>query len=138
MMNMLLVPVDPLSDMHVGLLYDLLLERPHEANISHQTMPTYEQHKDFVASVPYMRWYIIRTGDVFVGSVYLTHQREIGVFIKKSHHRLGFARRAVQILMLMHPQKKFLANVAPDNAASHALFQKLGGKIIQQTYALPC
>ncbi len=133
---MTLVPVDARDDKHVRFLYDLLLERPTEANISHREMPTYEQHTAFIASIPYLYWHLVRSDDGFVASVYLTRHHEIGVFVKKMYHRCGVASRAVKILMLMHPQKRFLANVAPDNAASHALFASLGGRIIQQTYEL--
>ena len=40
-------------------LYDLLLQRNSDANISHKKMPTYEEHVKFVRSQPYSKWYII-------------------------------------------------------------------------------
>ena len=63
-------------------LYDLLKERNPQANISHKKMPSYAQHIKFVNSRPYTKWYIIEKGNEMVGSVYLSKQNEIGIFIK--------------------------------------------------------
>ena len=120
----------------VGLLYQLLRERPPEANISHREMPTVRQHTAFVRKRPYAAWYIVQNSEKqWVGAIYLTHQREVGIAILRHKHRLGYASKAIGLLRERHPGR-ILANVALENHASHALFKALGGKVIQHTYEL--
>jgi RimJ/RimL family protein N-acetyltransferase len=120
----------------VSFLYELLKERPADANISHRSMPTYPQHVAFVRSNPYNAWYLVQANGVNVGSVYITKLDEIGVFILAAQQRKGYAEAAVKLMMEMVPRPRYLANVAPVNLRSHALFTKLGGKQIQITYEL--
>lgn len=120
---------------YIKILYDLLKERTPEQSISHKEMPNYVQHAEFVNSRPYFRWYFILYEDQIVGSVYLTYEREIGIFIFNRFKRRGFGEQAVRMLMSTAPGK-FLANVNPQNEASRKLFEKLGGQLIQVTYEL--
>lgn len=129
----------------IDLTWKLLLERPEEANISHSGMPSMEQHWKFVLHSPYRVWYAILNQDqVKIGTILLTWRNEIGVAILKEHQRKGYAEAAIKQLMEMRkpadgiPGERsghFLANVAPTNEASIALFNKLG-KVIQWTYRL--
>lgn len=107
------------------LLFALLKERRPEQSISHMSMPTWEEHVTFVRSQPYEHWYLIEADGYFRGSVYLTRQREIGVAIFEGCRGQHYAEDAVGELMRLHPGR-FLANIAPGNAASLALFAKLG------------
>lgn len=119
----------------VAVVWRLLIERPAYANICHRTMPTPEQHAAFVASKPYAAWYLIEAGPI-VGSVYLTHNNEIGVFVLKAHQRMGYARQAIEALMTAQPRDHYLANIAPGNEASIRLFERMGFGLIGQTYEL--
>jgi RimJ/RimL family protein N-acetyltransferase len=116
-------------------LYALLGERIPSQSISHQYMPTIRSHKDFVRSHPYRAWYLILAGDDVVGSIYLTKNREIGVFVFKKHQRHGYGSAALTELMQRWPGR-FLANINPLNESSIGLFQRFGFKHIQNTYAL--
>lgn len=131
-----LIPVSASIKEHVTFLYELLKERPSEVNISHKKMPSFDDHWAFVASKPYLAWYLIENpyGILPAGSVYLTHQYEIGLFIAKEHQGKGFGTRALKLLMDMHPQHRFLANVASSNPKSQAFFERQGFKLIQKTY----
>ena len=62
---------------HVDLLYQLLSKR--ENNISHNSMPTYENHKQFVSSNPYRYWYLIYEGKEVIGNFYLKDNNSIGM-----------------------------------------------------------
>jgi RimJ/RimL family protein N-acetyltransferase len=136
--------IDPAHLKDVVLLWQLLLERPAAANISHQKMPTWEEHTAFVASKPYRVWYAIEKSvppilepileKVARGAIYLTKQNEIGIAIRKVFQRQGYAREAIQILMKHHGPGPYKANIAPRNAASIALFTGLGARHIQNTY----
>jgi RimJ/RimL family protein N-acetyltransferase len=119
-----------------AVLWQLLSERTPDVNISHKAMPTWEQHVAFVASKPYQHWYMVDAGeDDFVGAVYLTHQREIGVGILKRYQGRQYGPMAVRLLMERHPGR-FLANVSPRNFRSQELFREMGFRILQFTYEL--
>lgn len=116
-------------------LYDLLKERPAYANISHKKMPTFQEHVAFVKRMPYDAWYIIRTAKMNIGSIYLTERSEIGIFIFKSFAKLGYGTQAIELLRARHDGPLY-ANIAPENFASQAFFQRNGFKKIQETYLL--
>jgi RimJ/RimL family protein N-acetyltransferase len=116
-------------------LYFLLEERAPEESISHKEMPDWHKHCVFLETRPYLAWYLVMVGDMSVGAVYLSKQREIGIGILKAHQGHGYGAAAVKLLMAMYPGK-FLANVAPGNQKSIDLFAKLGFSHIQNTYQL--
>ena len=71
------------TKLDVEFLFNLLKERDPRANISHNKMPTYDEHVNFVKSKPYSKWYIIFKSEQKVGSIYLTKNNEIGIFLSK-------------------------------------------------------
>ena len=129
-------------------LYDLLAERPHQANISHREMPDIATHVAFIKSNPYTAWYIIEVDHQHVtddriatiqlpaGAIYLSKQDEIGVAIKREHQGQHLDKQAIAQLMQRHVRPRYLANIAPDNMKSHKLFMGLGFKTIQNTLEL--
>lgn len=117
-------------------LFELLAERTPEQSISHREMPTWDEHCDFVRSKPYRAWYLVELSSVVVGTIYLSRQGEIGISIYKAHRRQGHAKQAIKLLMQMHDGTRFLANVNPANYASAALWQDMGFRKIQETFAL--
>jgi RimJ/RimL family protein N-acetyltransferase len=62
---------------------------------------------------------------IFVGAVYLTRQREVGIGILKAHRGHGYAEKGIRLLLEQHPGRA-LANINPSNGASIRLFHKLG------------
>lgn len=135
----------------VALLFALLEERPPEANISHQRMPTFEEHLRFVRSKPYRRWLMVERvidgGDrIGVGAVYATDKNEIGIAILRAHQRRGYAREAiVELMRQIQPlagessvrRGKFIARVAPNNKVSQKFFESMfDAKLIELTYEL--
>jgi RimJ/RimL family protein N-acetyltransferase len=117
-------------------LYDLLKERLPKTFISHKKMPTYEEHVSFVRSKPYSKWYIIKIGARKAGSIYLTKQNEVGIFLKKELQLKGVGTYALEILMEKNPNLRYLANISPKNKESIRFFKKNGFKLIQYTYEL--
>lgn len=69
-------PVIP-SDIQIELLYQQLRSRT--SNISHRVLPSYENHKDFVAKHPYRAWFIIKSTDLVFGNVYVQYDNSIGL-----------------------------------------------------------
>ena len=117
-------------------LYELLNERDPKANISHKKMPNFAQHVKFVMSKPYSKWYVIEESKNNVGSIYLTKDNEIGIFIKKDLHGKGIASKAIQLLIEKHPRSRYLANVNPKNKKSIQFFKNQKFHLIQHTYEL--
>ena len=115
-------------------LYKLLSERKQITFISHKKMPTYEEHVKFVKSEPYSKWYIIQIDDKKIGSIYLTKQNEIGIFLKEDIQRRGIGSDALNELININPGLRYLANINPKNKKSIDFFKKSGFKLIQYTY----
>ena len=126
----------PVSKSDYRFLYDLLMERNPRANISHKKMPTYNEHVSFVSAKPYSKWYVILYRVNKVGSIYLTSQNEIGIFIKKSFQNKQIGNIALRKLIQKNPKKRYLANVNPKNKKSIRFFKNNGFKLIQCTFEL--
>ena len=123
--NELPMKLKPVSKSDYRFLYDLLMERNPRANISHKKMPTYNQHVAFVSAKPYSKWYVILYGTNKAGSIYLTSQNEIGIFIKKSFQNKQIGNIALRKLIQKNPKKRYLANVNPKNKKSIRFFKNL-------------
>jgi len=117
-------------------LYKLLNNRKNHVNISHKKMPTYNQHMKFVLSKPYSSWYIIMFKNQKVGSVYLSKQNEIGIFLIDEMIGKGIGVKALKLLMEKNSKSRYLANINPKNKESIRFFKKIGFEIIQHTYEL--
>jgi len=117
-------------------LYNLLKDRDPIVNISHKKMPTYSEHVKFVASKPYSKWYIIEYNKKKSGSIYLSKNNEIGIFVKKSFRGNKIGENAMRILIEKHPKSRYLANVNPKNKESIKFFKKFKFKLIQHTFEL--
>jgi len=131
-----LVKLKTVSKSDYQFLYNLLMERDTRANISHKKMPTYNQHVSFVSAKPYSKWYVILYGASKAGSIYLTSQNEIGIFIKKSFQYKQIGSAALKKLIQQNPKKRYLANVNPKNKKSIRFFKNSGFKLIQYTFEL--
>ena len=135
-MNYPEIKLKPVSNRDFKFLFLLLKERDSRTNISHKKMPTYAEHIKFVKSKPYSKWYVIELTKNNVGSIYLTKQNEIGIFIQKKYQNNKLGKIALTSLMEKNPRKRFLANVNPKNKASIRFFKNNGFKLIQYTYEL--
>ena len=120
----------------VQFLYNLLEERKPVTYISHKKMPTYEEHVNFVKSSPYSKWYIIEVDGERAGSIYLTKQNEIGIFLNEGLQEKGIGSNALNVLIGKNPDLRYLANINPENKKSIEFFKKLGFTLIQYTYEL--
>ena len=131
-----LVKLKTVSKSDYRFLYDLLMEGNPRANISHKKMPTYNQHVSFVSAKPYSKWYVILYDTNKAGSIYLTSQNEIGIFIKKSFQSKQLGNIALRKMIQKNPKKRYLANVNPQNKKSVRFFKNNGFKLIQYTFEL--
>ena len=117
-------------------LYDLLLERDKKSHIFHKKMPIMEEHEEFVKSKPYLNWYIINFGIKKIGSISLTLEHEIGIWIKKDMQGKGIGSKVLKLLIKENPNLRYLANINPKNKESIKFFKKNGFKLIQYTYEI--
>lgn len=142
-------------------LYELMKERSPEVNISHKELPSFERHRGFVSSRPYRFWYLLAADPqpprddgfggkiafepVWVGYISATHRNEIGVILRKAYRGRGYGPEAIVEFVRLHRPNppldgiesgRWLANIAPENEHSRHIFQKLGFRKIQETYAL--
>lgn len=119
-------------DMFVDILYNLLEERKPEESISHKEMPTKIRHEEFVSRKPYEAWYIIQAmGEKdypFVGAIYLSKDKEIGISIFNDYRRHHYASAAINALIKEHPKSHYFANINPNNYKSEELFKRHGFK----------
>ena len=130
------IKLKPVAKSDHRFLYQHLKERNPTANISHKKMPTYAEHVKFVMSRPYSKWYIIIHKNKKVGTIYLTKQNEIGIFIKNKMQDKLIGQKTLEMLMGKNPRKRYLANVSPKNKKSIRFFTRNGFKLIQYTYEL--
>ncbi len=124
-------------------LYALLQERTPEQSISHKKMPTFDEHRKFVMSMPYVSWMVMETevgtdmagwNKTIVGTVYVTRQHELGIMLFKRFHHQGYGTEALEWVRNTFKGQRLLANINPANAPSIAFFEKHGARLIQHTY----
>ena len=110
---------------HLLFLYRILGERkPHQA-ISHRKMPTFEQHREFVSRRPYKEW-LIAYNNGKVGSVYLSEQDEIGLFVLEEHQNKGLGGEILDCFLSSGLSNVYYANINPLNFKSINFFKKHG------------
>jgi RimJ/RimL family protein N-acetyltransferase len=127
-------------------LWQLLKERPPEANISHREMPSWDEHAAFVQYHPYRVWYLIEQAGEFVGAIYVTRKWEIGISVAEEHRGRSFGTWAVRKVIekwtkdvrgqMSVQRRAFLANIAPANESSKRFFESLGFRHVADVYAL--
>jgi RimJ/RimL family protein N-acetyltransferase len=123
-----------ISEKDYRFLYCLLKERDQLANISHRKMPSYKEHISFIESKPYSKWHVIFQNNKKVGSIYLSKQDEIGLFLKKDLQSKGIGSISLGILIKNNPRPRYLANISPKNEKSIKFFKKNKFNLIQHTY----
>ena len=117
-------------------LFNLLQKRDLKVNISHKKMPTYNQHIKFLKSKPYSKWYIIILEKQKIGSIYLSKQNEIGIFLMKSCDVDDIRLKSLITLMKKNPRKRYLANVNPNNKKLISFWKKNNFSLVSYSYEL--
>ena len=118
----------------IEFLYQLLKERGSKVNISHKKMPSYAQHRKFVLSKPYKKWYVIVCDNSKIGSIYLTDINEIGLHLKKEHNKDFIKKKVLSKLYKIDSKKRYFVNLNPKNKKSIKFFKSQGFSLIQHTY----
>jgi RimJ/RimL family protein N-acetyltransferase len=128
-------PVDPNDHGDQGYLYSVLRMRLDEpnTNISHKSLPAWNDHVRFLRSEPYEGHYIAHAngGRFCSGVCYVDHYHNIGVYVNPGFRREGLGSFMIAELERRHPLPLW-ANVNPENEASLELFRKAGFKFLEQ------
>ena len=93
-------------------LYQHLNERDPKENISH----------------------IILQKNKKIGTIYLTHDDEIGLHLKKEWFNNAILEETFEILKKTIPQKRYVVNISPKNLKLKNFFLKKGFFMSQQTF----
>lgn len=109
----------------IGFLYNLLAERKVSESISHKRHPSFQEHKTFVQSRPYLGWYIIMDGQLKLGTCYITKYREVGIWLMPSAQGRGAGREAMRQLLAMYPGRVF-TNTSIHNPNAFRFYEKAG------------
>lgn len=126
----------PVAESDMGFLYQLLARRDRRVSISHVSLPTWTEHCEFWRREPYAAaWIIELDGDTTAGYVYLSRQNEIGIHLARECQGEGIGPEVIRHITRSHPGKTFYANVSPYNTHSQHMFEGLGWRIVQMTYA---
>ena len=120
----------------ISFLFELLKKREEYENISHKIIPLFKNHKKFVNSKPYFKWYIIFDKFKKIGSIYLTNQNEIGIHFICDKNYDHFYLESLKIIMKKHPRNRFLININPKNKKLKQIIKISKFKLIQHTYEL--
>ena len=122
------------------LLYRLLSKRT--CSISHQKMPTYENHLAFVCSNPYRFWYLVYDL-VPIGSFYVQSDNSIGLNLVtyEKRHVAAIIEFIVNELTAHPPApslvaENFFFNVAYHNNTLRRYLEELGLNPIQISYSV--
>lgn len=130
------------DDSQIKILYDFLSKRNHK--ISHTKMPSYDQHSDFVKNHPYLSWHLVKVGEDYIGSFYITDQNTIGINILDAWVSNSFPSVIDQIKSKFRPlpavksvrSEFFSINVAPSNAELVDALERHGCVLAQLTYVI--
>lgn len=124
----------------VVILYNLLKAREH--NISHENMPTLEEHRSFVLSAPYLHWVLV-SDEQPIGSFYLQVDNSIGINILEPTAEI--VKEIMRFIFRNYTPKEsvkskvppyFFINVANSNIAMKKVLSELDQIPIQVSYRL--
>ena len=127
------------NDEHAVILYGLLKQRRH--TISHKSLPTFEEHKQFVLAHPYRVWYLIKADDAYIGSIYAYKNNGIGISL--SYGREAYIRPTIELFLKHNKPLKPIKSVrsaefgvysAPTDKRLIATLKSMGAHFAQVTY----
>ena len=129
------------SPSQVSILYTLLKNRVH--SISHQRLPSYQDHEEFVKKSVYKQWFIIYEKVMVIGAFYIKYDNSIGLNLINNEKNI-VANVLDFIRTNLTPSKAsaseissdFFINVASSNFELQNVLEQLNIKSIQISYKL--
>lgn len=139
--------VEDINESDYEFLYRMLKERTNQPNlnISHKTLPTYENHVKFLESQPYKEFWLLFWNGARIGLCYLTKSapnylgNEFGIYIMKTMQRQGlgtfFFKKFIEYCKQFH-KGPFYVNTNPENKVMQNFIKKFEFKPLQLTFRL--
>ena len=129
------------TENYFQILYKLLQDR--KFSISHEDVPTFEDHKEFVKKHPYKYWYIISNGKEIIGSFYINYDNSIGLNLIHQNKKI-LTEIITFIKTKFKPEKpkkslipkNFYINVSSQNYELIKIFSDLNILKIQISYEI--
>lgn len=129
---------------HILALFNILKKREEMHVISHNRQRNFEAHREFVLSHPYRYWFLVEYREKFIGTIYITKDNVIGSFIEPKHV-IFLDQILAYVIELFEPlpgipsvrNPEFTINLAPQNTSYARVVERLGGRLIQKSYAFP-
>jgi len=128
-------------DSDIDILYKLLKSRKY--SISHQKLPDYEQHKNFVLSKPYDYWYLLYSKNKPIGTLYVKSDNSVGINIENpSKELIGEVISFVKENFLPNPELEskippyFYINISKQNIEMQNILLGLSLEPIQISFKL--
>ena len=123
-------------------LYIQLKERLY--SISHKTLPSFNQHKNFVINNPYRAWFMINGASGSIGNVYVQSDNSIGLNCKDD---ININQIKAVLLMItnklapLHASASvryggYFLNVSTENTILQKKLLELGLIEVQRTYVI--
>lgn len=126
---------------HIKILFDILKKR--DKNISHQSVPEFDDHVEFVKKNPYRKWFFIISSKGFIGTIYVTYENTIGINVINEE---SFAMKCAleYIFKTIKPlpaipsvrNKLFSVNLSPNNITLKKVLVEIDAELIQETYII--
>lgn len=122
-------------------LYKLLKNR--KFSISHKNLPSFNEHKKFVKSIPYKEWYIIYQNSIAIGTFYIQYDNSIGLNLDKPSLRI-VKNISEYIRTNFEPNPPvpskvppyFFINIAESNTRMLNILKVIGCKTLQISFKL--
>lgn len=117
-------------------LFDLLKNR--RFSISHQKMPSFEDHLKFIANHPYYKWLIVYKDEFPIGSIYINSDNSVSIqMIKNKWNLVNVVLKEFELIFTPQEEiksfraKKFFFNIHPEDKFMINLLEANGYKISQ-------
>ena len=129
------------SSEHQKITFDLLKKR--QSSISHNMMPTFDEHMEFISKHPYRHWFLVRRNQKYLGSIYLHTDNSIGIQLLEGEkdHTPEIIATITNCYQPLPPiksvrNKNYIINIAKEDQNTADLITKIGGVEIQRTFVL--
>lgn len=134
------INIEKNSEIHISELFKILEKR--KFNISHENLPDFNSHRNFVLNHPYRFWKIVKNKNKIIGTFYITFDNVIGINLIKPSKTLyiDLIKKIFEICTPLEENKSmrskyFLVNVNPENRKLIEALKTLGLEHIQNTFA---
>ena len=128
---------------HKKILFDLFRKRDEGEKISAKKHQNFKEHCNFVENHPYRYWFLIWSGANYVGSLYVTKNNHIGVYLINSHSSfikpiLSYVVKRFKPLPEIPSvrAKGFHINISLKNELYDGILKEMGAIAYQKTFIL--